>query len=155
MRSQGILWAALLAAASGAALPLQSPAPAGPQAWLFIDFDAVLCASCLDRLLDFARALPDIIQEERLRGIVVYREPAEADQALRRGKIVARKWEAVRKTHGLKFPAVFHSGPPFREWMGAAGIKLVCLDQAGGRVRVYDLPLGPGQVDEVRAILLK
>jgi hypothetical protein len=126
----------------------------GARCWLLIDFDAVSCSLCREPLLDFCRALPAVVQEERVLAVVVFAAASDPEAADRRRRVVAAQWEGFRRAHGLRFPAVLDDGPVFRRWLENGAARILLFDGRARVVREIGLPAPPGRLDEALALLL-
>jgi hypothetical protein len=133
---------------------VSAAAGGGNTAWVLIDFDSFSCGVCLEALVGFARAVPQLIQEKCVRGILVRRSQGSGESAIREAGILAKKWNGFRKANDIRFP-VFIDGGRFLANDLAAGPAVLLFDESAGTLRAYPLPLRPGQLEEVLAILRK
>ena len=121
--------------------------------WVLLDIEAFYCAPCLEPFLDLCRALPAGVQEERVRGILVYAAAAGGESAELRSRIVLKKWQGFRKAHDIRFSAVADKEPFFRKYL-KDGIIILLVDEARSVFASYTLPLKPGQLEEIVEAML-
>ncbi len=144
-----------LAPAAVCAAGAGEPAAAGRgRGWLVLDFDAVFCGDCFAPVIDFLRAVPAPAQERALTVVLVFTAPRPPARPEARRRIVETKWDGLCRANGWTAPAVFDSGPDFRLWLGRRTARLALFDGPARSVRVLDLPLPAGRVDEAVALLL-
>jgi hypothetical protein len=117
-----------------------------------MDIEAFYCGPCLEPLLALCRALPARVQEERVRGILVYGAAGREHSELR-SLIVLKKWQGFRKAHDIRFSAVADTGPFFRGFL-RDGIVILVVHEARSVLASYALPLKPGQLEEIVEALL-
>jgi len=122
--------------------------------WIFMDIDSFFCPPCLQPLLDFCRALPARVQEEQVKGILVYGPPDDKRQAEQRPLILRKKWQGFRKANDIRFPAVV-DGSHFFQGLLKAGLGILLFEEEKQMLRYYSLPLKAGQLDEILGFLLK
>jgi hypothetical protein len=122
--------------------------------WLVLDFDAVFCGDCFAPVLDFLRAVPATAQERALTAVLIFADPRPPADPAGRRRIVEAKWDGLQRANGWAAPAVFDSGPDFRLWLGRRTARLALFDGPARSVRVLDLPLPAGRIDEAVALLL-
>lgn len=119
--------------------------------WILMDIESFYCAPCLEPLLALCRALPARVQEERVRGILVYGSSGGERSELR-SRIVLKKWLGFRKAHDILFPAVADTGPFFRGFL-KDGIVVLLVHEERSVLASYPLPLKSGQLEEIVEIL--
>jgi hypothetical protein len=119
--------------------------------WVLMDIESFYCAPCLEPLLALCRALPARVQEERIRGILVYGSSGGERSELR-SRIVMKKWQGFRKAHDIRFPAVMDTGPFFRGFL-KEGIVVLLVHEERSVLACYTLPLKSGQLEEIVEIL--
>jgi len=143
-----------LALASAAGLGWAGPDRRG-QGWLILDFDAVSCGVCFEVVPAFLRAVPEAVQEEALTAVLAFTEQPAAGSGRGRRPLVEAKWSGLCRVHGWKLPAVLDAGPGFRGLLGGRTARLVLFDRPGRRVRAFDLPLAPVDLDYALSLLLQ
>jgi len=116
--------------------------------WVLMDIESFYCGPCLEPLLAFCRALPSRVQEDRVRGILVYDAAGGNEHSKLRSRIVLKKWQGFRKAHDIRFPAVADAGPFFRDFL-KDGIVILLVHEARSVLVTYALPLKSGQLDEI------
>ncbi len=149
----GVLFFLPLRAASGADAPLSSGANRN-FCWVIMDIESFFCSPCLQPLLDFCRALPAVVQEERVRGILVSHAPGAGDRDGRRRLIVQKKWLGFRLANDIRFSAVMDDSR-FFSGFSKAGFLILLFDEDAQSLKCYPLPIGPAQIGEIISHLLK
>ena len=119
--------------------------------WVIMDIESFYCAPCLEPLLDLCRALPARVQEERVRGILVYGSSGGERSELR-SRIVLKKWQGFRKAHDIRFSAVADAESFFRGFL-KDGIVILLFQEERSVLAFYMLPLKSGQLEEIVEIL--
>jgi len=147
----GWIAAAFLSAAPAAAGPPPDPERGG-ECLVLIDLDAFYCGLCLEALLAFCRAIPAALQESRVRGILIHRPPSAGLSGAEILRIARKKWDGLRRAHGIRFPVLADEARIFQR-PEKAGASVVLLDVPGGAVRTFLLPLKPAEVAEVLRFL--
>jgi len=153
-----VLFAAALALppARGAGVGGGVPSPAPEQrssCWVLVDMDSFFCGSCLDHLLGFSRAVPARVQEERVRGILIFGGSDSPEEARRRAQIVRTKWQGFSRVHDIRFPAAVDADRTFAGLL-KAGVGVLVFDARAGAVRRYPLPVPRGRLEEIMRILV-
>jgi hypothetical protein len=159
------LFGVIAGCAAAAAAVLLPPAPirgiAGPatmrggnSGWVLVDFDSFSCGLCLEALVGFTRAIPQVIQETCLRGVLVRRSRARGEEGARETAILAKKWAGFRKANDVRFPIFIDDSRFFANDL-ALGSTVLVFDEGAGTLRAYPLPLRPCQVEEILAVLRK
>jgi len=142
---------------SGAAIGAAAPALSGAgrsSCWVIMDIESFFCPPCLQPLLDFCRALPAVVQEERVHGILVSRAPEAGERAGRRRLIVQKKWLGFRQANDIRFSAVMDDSR-FFSGMLKGGFMILLLDEETQSLKGYALPLRSAQIGELMGHLLK
>jgi hypothetical protein len=121
--------------------------------WVLFDFDSLFCSPCLAPLLEFCRSLPVPIQEERVRGILVYGARPDRDQDGLYARIVQKKMHGFAKANSLQFPIVLDGLHVFNSLVKSSARALL-FDDGTQTVKAYVFPLQPGERDEIMQILL-
>ncbi len=135
------------------AVPRSAASPVG-QCWILLDFEAAVCASCIRPALDCLAALPELLQEERLLGIIVFAGPAEPQAAATRRKIVEKQWDALARASRIRMPVVFDAGPLWRGILGDRIALALGFDPGTRSIRNFSLPLQGAELDAFLALLL-
>ena len=131
-------------------------APAdGPKSMglVLVDVESFFCGACLDPLLEFCRAIPVRVQEDRLRGILVFGAGPSSEDAEIRARIVATKWQGFSKANGIRFPALADTDRAFREML-KTGAAILIFAERTRTVRWFPLPLSKDRLEEVLRILI-
>jgi hypothetical protein len=149
----GVLSFFPLWAASGAAAPASSGVGRN-SCWVIMDIESFFCPPCLQPLLDFCRALPAVVQEERVQGILVSRAPEAGELAGRRRLIVQKKWLGFRQANDIRFSAVMDDSR-FFSGFSKASFVILFFDEETQSLKCYSLPLGSAQIEEIMGHLLK
>jgi hypothetical protein len=137
-----LLTAAFAAAAGAADETAGIPASALEQrssCWVLVDMDSFFCGTCLDHLLAFSRAVPARVQEERVRGILVFGGAATPEETRRKAQVVQTKWQGQRhplsglrrRGHGVLRSPEGGRRPPRLRCAGANGAPLPSAGPAG------------------------
>jgi len=121
--------------------------------WFLLDFDAIFCAPCLAPLFDLCRALPAIVQERQVRGVLVYSSPPDKERAERRAKIVRKKWQGFMKANDIRFPVAFDDAHVFN-YLSKSGALLLLFDFDLHVIKKYGFPLTREQLNEILELLL-
>ncbi len=134
--------------------PRPSPA-AGPKSmgWILVDVESFFCGACLDPLLEFCRAVPARVQEDRLRAILVFGAGPSSEDAEIRARIVKTKWQGFSQANGIRFPALADADRVFRGTLKTGAGILIFAEEAR-TVRWYPLPLSKERLEEVLRILI-
>ena len=156
--------AALLFAAALALAPVRSacdargaPFPGGGErssCWILVDMDTFFCGSCLEHLLAFSRAVPARIQEERVRGILVFGGSGNPEEAKRRVQVIRTKWQGFSRANDIRFTAAVDADKAFAGLV-KAGIGVLVFDARAGEVRRYPLPVPRGGLEEILRVLVE
>jgi len=121
--------------------------------WVLFDFDSLFCSPCLAPLLEFCRSLPVPVQEERVRGILVYgARPDKAQDGLY-ARILQKKMHGFAKANSLQFPVVLDGFHVFNSLVKSS-VRAVLFDDVKQIVKAYVFPLQPGERDEIMQLLL-
>jgi hypothetical protein len=131
--------------------PAVPPPVRGGECWVLIDLDAFYCGLCLDALTAFCRAVPSVLQEERLRGILLLRPPSASGSDAVQLRIALKKWDGFRKANDIRFPVFCDEGRLFAAREN--GGRIVLLDPAGRVLRGFGLPLKPKELAQVLSFL--
>jgi len=128
---------------------------AGPKSmgWVLVDVESFFCGACLEPLLEFCRAVPARIQEDRLRGILVFGAGSSSEDAGIRSQIVKAKWRGFSQANDIRFPALADADRVFRGTL-KTGAGLLFFAEETRTVRWYPLPLSKPRLEEVLRILL-
>jgi len=132
------------------------PAPAdGPKSMglVLVDVESFFCGACLEPLLEFCRAIPVRVQEDRLRGILVFGAGPSSEDVEIRARIVAAKWQGFSKANGIRFPAFADADRAFRGTL-KTGAAILIFAERTRTVRWYPFPLSKPRLEEVLRILL-
>jgi hypothetical protein len=121
--------------------------------WVLVDMDSFFCGACLDHLLEFSRAVPARVQEERVRGILVFGGSAGPEETRRRAEVVRTKWQGFSRANDIRFPAAVDADMAFSGLL-KAGIGVLVFDARAGAVRRYPLPVPRGRLEEIMRILV-
>jgi hypothetical protein len=132
----------------------QGPGGSERLVWLLVDLGELACAPCSAPLEGIARALPSVIQAEKVRGILIYRDPAGQGPSGRAARIARVQWAGFARSRGLRFPVAFDDG---RSFPGAAeaGVAALLVDFDAGIIRKIPGPLRPREVAEIAAFLIR
>ena len=153
-RSAAVAFGALAAICSGSVALPTGPFPKSIRAEtsgfgiVLIDFDSFLCTPCQAPLTDLCRAVPGPLQEERLRGVLVFKSGRDRDLGGRKAQIVRTKWKGFKAANDIRFPAVLDTEHVF-DGLAAAGIVVLLFDGEAGLVRRYAPPFKPGDLAEI------
>lgn len=153
MTMTAVMVANFLASEAGRGASSAAPERGRSACWILMDIESFFCAPCLQPLLDFCRALPARVQEERVKGILAYGAPEGRERSERRMLIVRKKWQGFKSANGLRFSAVVDSGHFFQGILTAAVVVLL-FDEERQMLKKYSLPLRPGQLEEITGSLL-
>lgn len=139
---------------AGTALIPHSPA-AQPKAacWVLADMDSFFCGPCLEHLLAFFRAVPARIQEDRVRGILVFGAGRTAEDTRRRAEVVRTKWRGFSQANGIRVPASVDADGAFAG-LAKAGVGVLVFDPKAGAVRRFPLPVPARALEEIVRILV-
>jgi hypothetical protein len=151
-----LLTAAFAAAAGAADETAGIPASALEQrssCWVLVDMDSFFCGTCLDHLLAFSRAVPARVQEERVRGILVFGGAATPEETRRKAQVVQTKWQGFSRASGIRFPASVDADMAFSGLL-KAGVGLLVFDARAQTVRRFPLPVPRGGLEEILKILV-
>jgi hypothetical protein len=121
--------------------------------WILLDFDSFFCSACLAPLLEFCGSLPVPIQEERVRGILVYSARPDREQGGRYAQIIQKKISGFVKANNLQFPIVLDGFHVFNGLVESSA-RILLFDDGTQSVKAYALPLKPGERDEIKQLLL-
>ena len=121
--------------------------------WVLVDMDSFFCGSCLDHLLGFSRAVPARVQEERVRGILVFGGSDSPEATRRRAQVVRTKWQGFSRANDIRFPAAVDVDRTFAGLL-KAGVGVLVFDARAGAVRRYPLPIPRGGLEEIMRILV-
>ncbi len=121
--------------------------------WVLFDFDSLFCSPCLAPLLEFCRSLPVPVQEERVRGILVYGARPDRDQDGLYARIVQKKMHGFAKANNLQFPIVLDGLHVFNSLVKSS-VRALLFDDVKQTVKAYVFPLQPGERDEIMQLLL-
>lgn len=140
-------------AASTSAPATQAAAVPKAACWVLVDMDSFFCGPCLEHLLAFARAVPARVQDDRVRGILVFNPGRAPDDARRRAEVVRTKWQGFSLANGIRFPASIDADGAFAA-LAKAGVGVLVFDPAAGVVRRFPLPVPARALEEIVRILL-
>lgn len=149
---------ALLVAGGFAAVSAKggaSPWEAGPgkvSCLLVVEADSFLCLPCLDRLLDFARAVPPGSDRVSLWAVVVFDPARPGTDDARRKTLIARRATAAFRAHGLEWPIVVDDAAKWRA-LAPPPATLLVLEERTRRSWTYPLPLTPSSEDELLGLI--
>lgn len=121
--------------------------------WILFDFDSLFCSPCLAPLLEFCRSLPVPIQEEKVRGILVYGARPDRGQDGLYARIVQKKMHGFAKANSLQFPIVLDGLHVFNSLVKSS-VQALLFDDVKQTVKAYGFPLKPGERDEIMQLLL-
>jgi hypothetical protein len=117
------------------------PPPAADEkaaCWVLADMDSFFCGPCLEHLLAFFRAVPARVQEDRVRGILVFGAGRTAEDTRRRGEIVRTKWRGFSRANGIRVPASVDADG----WASASSSSI----PKRGRCAAFRCPCRPGHL---------
>jgi hypothetical protein len=120
---------------------------------LMMDAESLLCTPCLEPLLRFCRALPDVVQEERVQGIVVFGGSRRDSGDNIHVRILKKKMAGFIQANSLKFSVYFDEYQVFKG-LAPKGISAILFNQDRLSIKKYIFPLDPGQLDELLSLLL-
>jgi hypothetical protein len=146
-------WKVWPIAAVMAFLSLASPGQSPPSrvdrlVLLLIDVETLACAPCSAPLDELGRALPSSVLAERLKGILIYRDPDLQGPSGRRGRIARVRWSGFARGHEVRFPAAFDDGQSFQIEFGA-GFAAILVDFEAGTVRKIPGPIRAREIAEI------
>jgi hypothetical protein len=121
--------------------------------WVLVDVESFFCGACLEPLLEFCRAVPARVQEERLRGILVFGSGPPGGDAELRARIVKAKWAGFSRANDIRFPALADADRALRGTL-KTGAGILIFGEETGTVRWYPLPLSKERLEEVLRILI-
>lgn len=121
--------------------------------WILFDFDSLFCSPCFAPLLEFCRSLPVPVQEERVRGILVYGARPDGDQDGLYARIVQKKMRGFVKANSLQFPVVLDGLHVFNSLVKSS-VRALLFDDVKQTVKAFVFPLRPGERDEIMQLLL-
>lgn len=121
--------------------------------WILIDFDTFFCSPCLAPLLEFCQALPGPIQEERLRGILVYSRRSDGSEDSRHARIVQTKMQGFIKANDIRFPIVLDEHHLFNGLL-KSNTQAFLFDDQRQVVRKFSFPFQPGEKSDILKLLL-
>jgi hypothetical protein len=121
--------------------------------WVLFDFDSLFCSPCLAPLLEFCRSLPAPIQEEKVRGILVYGARPDRDQDGRYAQIIQKKLRGFVKANSLQFPIVLDGLHVFNSLVKSS-VRALLFDDDQQTIKAYGFPLKPGERGEIMQLLL-
>jgi hypothetical protein len=153
-RATGLLAAALIAAATAfpARIDEREAFPSGRTALVLIDADALACSPCQASLEALCRAVPPLIQRERMIGVLTYREGRSPDG--RRARIIRTKWNGYSRAGGIGFPAVLDEAHVF-DTLNQDGTTVIIFDPAGGELKRWGPPFSTGVLSQIVRYLLE
>jgi hypothetical protein len=121
--------------------------------WVFFDFDSLFCSPCLAPLLEFCRSLPVSIQEDRVRGILVYGARPDRESDGQYARIVQKKLRGFAKANSLQFPIVLDGLHVFNN-LAKSSVRALLFDDNHQAMKAYGFPLKPGERGEIMQLLL-
>lgn len=121
--------------------------------WVLFDFDGLFCSPCLTPLLEFCRSLPAPVQEEKVRGILVYGARPDRDQDGRYAQIIRKKIRGFVEANSLQFPIALDGLHVFNSLVKSSVLALL-FDDVHQTVKAYAFPLKPGERGEIMQLLL-
>jgi hypothetical protein len=121
--------------------------------WVLFDFDSLFCSPCLAPLLEFCRSLPAPVQEERVRGILVYGARLDRESDGLYARIVQKKIRGFAKANSLQFPIVLDGLHVFNSLVKSS-VRALLFDDGTQTVKAYAFPLKPGERSEILQLLL-
>ena len=130
-----------------------SPAASKIRGWVLVDVESFFCGACLEPLLEFCRAVPARIQEERLRAILVFGSGPSSGDAESRARIIQTKWQGFSRANDIRFPALADMDRAFKETL-KAGAGLLIFAEETRAVRWYPLPLSKPRLEDVLRVLM-
>ncbi|MBN1939017.1 MAG: hypothetical protein JW843_05500 [Candidatus Aminicenantes bacterium] len=155
MRRVGSIFTAVILAAAAVAVSARaderSPNIQGRLALVLIDADALACSPCLASLEALCRAVPQLVQRERMIGVLTYRESGPADP--RRARIIRTKWTGYCRAGGIGFPATIDDAHLF-DSLNRDGTAVIVFDPTGGGLKRWTPPFSTGMVAEITGYLL-
>jgi hypothetical protein len=97
--------------------------------------------------------VPARIQEDRLRGILVFGAGPSAEDAEIRARIVKAKWQGFSQANGIRFPVLADADRAFRGTL-KTGAGILIFAEETRTVRWYPLPLSKPRLEEVLRFLI-
>ena len=121
---------------------------------LVMDSESLVCSPCLDPLLRLCRALPVLVQEERVLGVLVPRGPAQGSEDSPHIRIIEKKLSGLMQANDLRFPVLVDRFRVFGDLTGR-GSAAVLFDRDRRLMKKYILPLSSRQLEELLDALLQ
>lgn len=120
-------------------------------AMVLIDTDGLACSPCLSSLLEFCQAVPPDVQEERIVGVLTFRDGLEPDP--RRARIARTRWTGYSRANDIRFPVAVDETHAFNR-LSEEGTTVLLFDPSTGYLRRWTAPFPPGAVREMTRYLL-
>ncbi|MCX6565574.1 MAG: hypothetical protein NTW38_03990 [Candidatus Aminicenantes bacterium] len=115
-----------------------------------IDADGLACSPCLASLLDFCRAVPRDVQEERIVGVLTFRDGTEPDP--RRARIARTRWNGYSRANDIWFPVTVDEAHAFNS-LSEEGTTILLFDPSTGNLKRWTAPFRPGVLQEMTDFL--
>jgi len=140
------------ATAFGRAAQRVSPGPGGSRfALILIDVDGLACSPCLAPLQQICRAVPPSVQEERVIGVLTFRNGKNPDP--RRGRIARTKWFGYSRANEIRFPVTVDESQSFNQW-SEMGTTILLFDPETGNLKRLVAPFQPNVLEEIVRFLI-
>ena len=119
-------------------------------ALVLIDTDGLACSPCLASLLDFCRAVPRDVQEERIIGVLTFRDGTEPDP--RRARIARTRWNGYSRANDIWIPVTVDEVHAFNS-LSEEGTTILLFDPSTGNLKRWTAPFRPGVLQEITGFL--
>jgi len=120
-------------------------------AMVLIDTDGLACSPCLSSLLEFCQAVPPDVQEERIIGVLTFRDGLEPDS--RRARIARTRWTGYSRANDIRFPVAVDETHAFNR-LSEEGTTVLLFDPSTGYLKRWTAPFRPEVVREITRYLL-
>ncbi len=117
---------------------------------VLIDADSLACSPCGAALMEFCRAVPPDVQEDRVVGVLTFREGVEPD--LRRARIARTRWNGYSRANDIRFPVTVDETHAL-DRLSEEGTTVLLFDISTGNLKRWTAPFSPGALQEMTRYL--
>jgi len=112
-----------------------------------LDADMLACSPCGASLLEFNRAVPPEILEERVVGVLSFREDAAVPDP-RKARLARTRWTGYCRANGIRFRAAVDETHAL-DRLSERGMTILLFDAGAGILRRWTAPFEPGVLEDI------
>jgi len=112
-----------------------------------LDADLLACSPCGASLLEFNRTVPPDILEERVVGVLSFREDAAVPDP-RKARLARTRWTGYCRANGIRFRAAVDETHAL-DRLSERGMTILLFDAGAGILRRWTAPFEPGVLEDI------